>query len=249
MTGKTGMIIQARTSSTRLPGKVLMPFIGDQSILDLQIEKLKTLGLPLVLATTTNSADDRLVSAAQKHQIEVFRGSEMNVLDRFITCANEKGWEYVMRVCSDNPFLDQTSISNLLNSDEIADYISYKNHDGTAAIKTHWGTFTELVKTEALKKVALQTQEKLYIEHVTNYVYQHPDQFKVILRNAPEVIYSRDDLRFTVDTFEDFENMQHLYQKIKEADRSFTLEDLVLTVDENPQILDIMSSGIRNFNK
>ena len=249
MTGSTGIIIQARLSSTRLPGKVLMPFFEGRSILDIQLEKLKKLDYPIILATTDNKADDRLVKECLKHDIEIFRGSEQNVLERFISCAEQFNFSKVIRVCSDNPFLDVSTISDLIGVDNAFDYVSFRDHSGIAAIKTHWGTFVEFVSVEALSRVARLTQDNIYREHVTNYVYQHPSEFRVELLDAPSIIYSRDDLRFTVDTIEDFENMQNLYQKMINANRTFTLENLVLTVDESPEILSIMKEGIGKFKK
>ncbi|HNX57329.1 MAG TPA: hypothetical protein PKO30_17160, partial [Prolixibacteraceae bacterium] len=79
-----GIILQARTGSTRMPEKVILPFFEGKSILDLLIEKVKKLGIPAVLATTVNPSDDRICDLAARHDFPVFRGSENDVLDRFI---------------------------------------------------------------------------------------------------------------------------------------------------------------------
>ena len=116
-----GIILQARTGSTRMPEKVILPFYQEQSILDLLLEKVKKLGVQVVLATTINPFDDRICALAGNHNVPVFRGSENDVLDRFIQAAQQYSFSKIIRVCADNPFLDaaemQTLISNFTDSD------------------------------------------------------------------------------------------------------------------------------------
>ena len=245
------IIIQARLSSTRLPGKVLKPFIADQTILSLQVDGLKALGFPIILATSINKADDPLELFAEQHQIECFRGSESDVLSRFIEATSSK---YLIRVCSDNPFLDINSVHDFIASlEEGNDYISYMDSKETPAIKTHWGLFTELVSKKALQKAYQLTkahpEKSFYREHVTNYLYGNPEQFKVNLLPAPDMLINRSDLRFTVDTQEDFLNMQHLYKLVSESKEGFSLANLISIVDKNPEIKNVMTSGINRFRK
>ena len=242
------IIIQARLSSTRLPGKVLRPFVGDKTILDVQLETIKKC-LPnheLVVATTTNPVDDALVAHSEERGVAVFRGSEQDVLQRFIDCAHQFGADKLIRVCSDNPFLAGEELAELTNgSFDGWDYVSYKNHIGTPAIKTHWGLFAEYVTTLALEKAAKQTKDAFYREHVTNYVYGHQDAFQVKLLNAPEEIYKRDDLRFTIDTQADFKTCQEIY---KGWDKQ-SLTSLISLVDANATWLKGMKAGIEQFIK
>ena len=245
------IIIQARLSSTRMPGKVLQPFVGEQSILELQIKALRTLKLPIVLATTTNPNDDALEEFANKHEIECYRGSEDDVLGRFVVATEA---EYIIRICSDNPFLDLASITSFVEQlEQGVDYVSFKNAEGTPAIRTHWGLFAEVVSRKALVKAHEATEKhpdgSFYREHVTNYIYGHPEKFKVKLLEAPGIIIDRNDLRFTIDTPEDFENMQKLYQIIEKEGGDFSLENLVKTTDAHPEIKKVMEEGIARFSK
>lgn len=245
------IIIQARLSSTRLPGKVLKPLIGQQCLLDLQLDALKKLDIPFVLATSSNQADDLLEAWAQKNQVECFRGEEYNVLQRFIDCAEHYNAKQLVRVCSDNPFLQLDQIPHYLSIlNEGIDYISFCNTEGTPAIRTHWGLFVEGVSLSALKRasdlLADHAQKDFYSEHVTNFIYGNPNEFNVVLEEAPSVILHRNDLRFTIDTPADFENMHSLLQL---ANSKASLEQLIELVDANPSIKMVMREGIDQFNK
>lgn len=246
------IIIQARLSSTRLPGKVLMPIWNDKSLLALQVNRIKELGIPFVLATTTSCSDDQLVSWANDAGVEVFRGSEENVLERFISCAKKFKAINLIRVCSDNPFIQLDQLTNYL--DKIAagvDYISFCNSQCIPAIKTHWGLFVEGVSLTALEKAQKlligHTDRFFYSEHVTNFVYGHPDIFQVKLEMAPEILAKRNDLRFTIDTAEDFKNMSDLLEVMAGHEKG--LNEIIDITDNNPLILRRMQNGIQSFSK
>lgn len=242
------IVIQARLSSTRLPGKVLQPFHDGKTILDIQLETIKKSlpNFPVVIATTTNPADDEIVAYAKQGDVAVFRGSESDVLQRFVDCAQAFDAQNVVRVCSDNPFLmgdELGEIANLQGKD--LDYFSYKNSEGVPAIKTHWGLFAEFIKTSALERAATQTADPFYHEHVTNYIYGHPNAFAVELKLAPAAVLNRDDLRFTIDTHQDFKTCQEIYAAWDKQ----SLNSLVALVDENAPWQTSMKTGIAQFKK
>lgn len=216
-----GIIIQARTGSTRLPAKILLPFYGEQRIIDILIENIRRAcpDKKLILATTVREQDDVLEQVAREHGILCYRGSEENVLDRFIGAARTHGLNRFIRVCSDNPFLQAESFGRLFSEHDArpeADYVSYAFADGRPTIKSHLGLYAELTTLTALERVASLTQEKLYIEHVTIYLYTHPETFNVCLLPLPEELEGRTDLRFTLDTPEDFALLQELYRTIND---------------------------------
>lgn len=246
------IILQARLSSTRLPEKVLLPFWKGLCLLDLQLEQLKQFETPVVLATTTNSADDGLEQWANQHQLPCFRGEEDNVLKRFIDCAGQFNAQRLIRVCSDNPFIQFDQIPHYLEvMSKGIDYISYCDHIGTPAIRTHWGLYAEGVRLEALEKAAElileETNFSFYQEHVTNFIYAHSNEFTIELIPAPEMIIARDDLRFTIDTADDFVNMQQLMSVM--PDHMVSLPELISKVDELPDVKRKMQQGIQMFEK
>ena len=246
-----GIILQARTGSTRMPEKVILPFYQEQSILDLLLEKVKKIGVPAVLATTVNPSDDRICELAAKHEVPVFRGSENDVLDRFIQAARQFGFSKIIRVCADNPFLDlagmQTLITEFSNSD--VDYLSFQLAGNKPSILTHFGFWTEAVRLEALKKAQQMTGDKLYHEHVTNYIYGNPTLFNVQFIQADQLVFSRTDIRMTLDTPEDFEIQQKLFATISKENPNFGIPEIVSWLDRHPEILKLMKVEILKNQK
>ena len=113
-----GIIIQARSNSSRLPNKVVLPFYKNKGILELIIEKLKNTNYKIFIATTINKDDDVIEQIALKNNLQYFRGSEKNVLSRFIRIAQENNLKYVLRVCSDNPFINIRLFGNYFSAEK-----------------------------------------------------------------------------------------------------------------------------------
>lgn len=246
-----GIIIQARTGSTRMPEKVILPFYQDQSILDLLLEKVKKLDVPLVLATTVNPSDDRICALAEKHEVTVFRGSENDVLERFIQAAQQNNFSKIIRVCADNPFLDLTGMQSLVNEFEQsdADYLSFQLAGNKPSILTHFGFWTEAVRLDALEKAQGLTAEKLYHEHVTNFIYGNPNLFNVQFIQADPLVFSRTDIRMTLDTMEDFEIQKQIFAAISMENPNFAILEIVRWLDRHPEILELMKTEILKNQK
>lgn len=256
MNKKLGIVIQARLLSSRLPGKVLSPF-AKSNILSIQLNALKkSIGanMPLIVATTTHKVDDDIVRFCEEENVQCFRGSQDDVLGRFIECGNSFQLDSMVRVCADNPFFLPDHLGILIDHWRTTyDYISFKDSENVPAIRTHWGLFGEVVSLKSLKKAYSETEghpkEGFYREHVTNYIYAHPEKFSVKLFDAPTVIKYRRDLRYTIDTQEDFFNMQRLYKIIVSQDEDFSLKSIIKITDKHPEIKEIMAENIRKFSK
>lgn len=122
------------------------------------------------------------------------------------------------------------------------DYVAYGFADGRPTIKSHLGLFSELTTLDALQRVAQLTSEKLYIEHVTIYLYTHLTQFSIKLLNLPLELEERTDLRLTLDTMDDFKLLQEIYAKYVETDKS--IEALLRLIDANPGYKILMRQNI-----
>lgn len=246
-----GIIIQARTGSTRMPEKVIQPFYEQQTILDLLLEKAKGINLPVVLATTINPSDDRICTLAEMHQVPVFRGSENDVLDRFIQAAREHGFKKIIRICADNPFLDLASLQTLADAfaNSEADYLGFQLEGGKPSILTHFGFWAEAVRLNALEKVASLTDEKLYHEHVTNFVYGNPALFNVQFLKADALVFSRTDIRMTLDTAEDFALQKEIHATLCLQNPTFGIREIVAYLDNHSEILDQMKQEIQKNQK
>ncbi|HPR84874.1 MAG TPA: hypothetical protein PLG33_02415 [Prolixibacteraceae bacterium] len=246
-----GIILQARTGSTRMPEKVILPFFEGKSILDLLIEKVKKLGIPAVLATTVNPSDDRICDLAARHDFPVFRGSENDVLDRFIQAAKKFGFNKIIRVCADNPFLDLAGMKTLIETFEKSDvdYLSFQLAGNKPSILTHFGFWTEAVRLIALEKAQQLTNEKLYHEHVTNFIYGNPQLFDVQFIQADPLVFSRTDIRMTLDTPEDFQVQQQIFATISKENPNFGIPETVNWLDQHPEILKVMKKEIEKNRK
>lgn len=244
-------IIQARLASTRLPNKIMLPFWEEETILDILINKLKRFkNYSIILATSNSPTNLPLVKYAQQAGISYFQGDESDVLKRFIDAAESQHIEHIIRICSDNPFLDIYAIEQLLFSikdNDNYDYISFSVNN-QPSIKTHFGFWTEYVTLKALKQVAASTNEALYHEHVTNYIYSHPSDFQIKWLPVPECIKNRYDIRLTIDTENDFRTAQTIYSDLYKT-RIPTIEDIVKYIDQHPQYLSCMQKEIINNTK
>lgn len=243
--------IQARTGSTRLPNKVLLPFDEETSILGILIKKLQThfSEIPLVVCTSSATNDDAIVTFCENINVTCFRGSENNVLERFIAAAKHFETEVVIRICADNPFLNMSFIAELLefyNENPKADYWSFKNTADVPAIKTHFGFFAEIVTTKALEKVSELTNDSLYTEHVTNFIYSNTF-FSSQLKVMPDFLKHRNDLRFTIDDSTDFELLKEVYHYYKQ--NNYSIEKTILWVEKNPLLLNNMVANIKKYSK
>lgn len=147
-----GIIIQARMGSTRLPGKILKKFYRNDTLLEILLNTLhKVEGVKVIVATSVNPNNDELEQFLRAKSEIVFRGSENDVLDRFIRAADENKLNGIVRICSDNPFMDWHGVAELVNraKNSEADYIGFRIND-TPSIKTHFGFWGEYVKFDAL---------------------------------------------------------------------------------------------------
>ncbi len=208
---KWGIVIQARHGSSRLPQKMIKPFAGYPSLLDLILQKLLEVfpADKIILATSENESDNALAAIGYKQGVHVFRGSEQDVLNRFIQASSAHSLTHAVRVCADNPFLDVRFISQLIEtglSHSDSDYVSTFFSNGLPTIRSHSGFFAEWVSCEALQKVAASTSDDFFHEHVTNFIYSNPDVFRIFrihLLPGRESFYS--GVRLTIDTASSFD--------------------------------------------
>lgn len=242
-----GIIIQARMGSTRLPGKILKLFYGGKTLLETLIDNLhKVEGTKVIVATSDNENNDQLEKFLLDKGELVFRGSENDVLDRFIKAAEANQVDGIVRICSDNPFIDWHGVAQLVekakNSD--ADYIGFRIND-KPSILTHFGFWGEFVRLSALKRVAETIEEGTPAhEHVTYHIYNHPAEYKCEWIPGPEFLHGRDDIRLTIDTPEDLVNALKVYSDLKAQDENFSLQDVVTYLDSHENIKQSMISNI-----
>ncbi len=245
-----GIIIQARLGSTRLPKKMILPFYKEMGVLEIILKKIskEMPEIPLIVATTTNTSDDKIVNVCENSGIAYFRGSENNVLKRFIDTAKKHQLTKIIRVCADNPFLDVFALKLLIDNfrEEDVDYYSFKTSEGKPTILTHYGFWAEGVSLNALEKVKETTNATLYLEHVTNYIHSNPLKFNLKLMSISSEIDKVKDLRMTLDTEEDYLLLKEIYAECIKKNIVETIE-IVRNIKNNKQWLLRMREQIK-FN-
>lgn len=248
-----GIVIQARSGSTRLPAKILLPFDGELRIIDIILHNIRQAcpDKKIVLATTTGQADDCIAEIADDAGVLCFRGSENDVLSRFVGAADKFGIDRLIRVCSDNPFLRADTFNDMFRTHDTmpgTDYLAYAFPDGRPTIKSHLGLYAELTTAEALRRAAAATKEQINIEHVTIYLYTHPETFRCRFMQLPEIVCRRTDIRLTLDTRADFDILRRLHRQYCEStDKS--VESLIALIDANPEYGRIMKQNIQQNEK
>ncbi len=248
MPRKTGIIVQARTGSKRLSDKILRTIGDDTTFLDFLLSRLSTLdsSLPLVVATTVHNSDARILQIANKHSIPTFRGSETDVLGRFISCAETFEFDTIIRICADNPFVCLHSIEELCLKYLNQDYLSFEIN-GRPSILSHCGFFAEMVSVLALRRVKREFAAGCD-EHVTNCIYTNRDRFHVTLL---PIQLTSDYIRCTLDTSEDLRVLRTIHDQWYEPleHKSFKYHDLVNFITRRPALLASMRSTIEKNQK
>ena len=232
---KIGAVIQARTSSTRFPKKVLkpLPYGGDVCVLQQDIRRVKKSQLldEVIIATTTNPEDDEIVEVAVKEDTPYFRGSLDNVLERYYGAAVEYNLDVIVRITSDCPCVDWTVIDDIIQShlDSGADYTS-----NTLQESFPRGIDCEVFNFDVLKEAFENAAEKYEKEHVTPYIYKtNPDKFKL-----NDFVSSKNcsDIRITLDTPQDYALLCVIYDNLYENNNFFTLNDILDLFERKPWI-------------
>ncbi|AWZ48175.1 acylneuraminate cytidylyltransferase [Clostridiaceae bacterium 14S0207] len=208
---KVVCIIQARYGSTRLPGKVLKQICG-KSILQHDIERIKLVKSinEIIVATSNLTRDDIIEAEVKKCGISVSRGSEEDVLSRYYYAAKQNKADIVVRITSDCPLIDMDITNDIiklyLNNFKTCDYVS-----NTLERTFPRGLDVEVFSFDVLEKAFNESVLLRDREHVTPYIWDNPEKFR-IKQFKGDINYS--DLRWTVDTKEDFDLVKTIYEKL-----------------------------------
>ena len=230
---KIGVIIQARVSSARFSNKVLnnLPFNSNICVLQQVIRRVSKSKLidEIVVATSTNSEDDKIVEIANMERVSYFRGSLNNVLSRFYNAAVEFKLDLIIRITSDNPCIDWTIIDDVIES-----HLEFNAHySSTSLIKSFpVGIGCEVINFDVLKKAYLEASEDYEKEHVTPFIYKsHPEDFKI---NKYTQNFDNSDIRITLDTPQDYALLCTIYENLYYENNFFTLNDILKLFDKKP---------------
>ncbi len=243
---KTGTIMQARVASTRLPGKMLMdlPYGSGITVLQQVIRRLrKSKRLDdIIVATTTNIEDEKIVELCEKENVRWFRGSVDNVLERYYLAARESNLDIVVRATGDNPCVDSEIIDSLVTEHvrSGADFTSNSLHRTFP-----YGLDVEVLSFEALKKAHFGAAEVFEREHVCPYIYKSkPHMFKICEVRASEKFYGP-NIRITLDTEEDYTLLCAVFDYLYPENRFFGTEDIIKLFRDRPWLGNINKNVVQ----
>ena len=201
-------IVQARMGSSRLPGKVLLPLIG-KPMLEIIVDRVGEVDSIdiLVVATSVSKQDDQLACVvAGWPGVELWRGSEEDVLHRYFEAASAYNADVILRVTSDNPFFHRKTADSLIEM--LREGYDYVSNDLVRSFPL--GIGLEVFRFEALASADSQATMPYQREHVTPYIRENPDLFR--LGNL-ELGRNWSHVRLTVDTEEDYLNAKALFER------------------------------------
>ena len=233
---KTIAIIQARMASTRLPGKVLMSIEGKPMLWHVieRVKRSKKIN-SIVVATTSKDEDRAIIKLAKKCRVGIFSGNENDVLDTYYQAAKRFKADIVARITADCPLIDSKTVDLVVEKhlDSKADYTS-----NTLKRIFSRGLDVEVFNFNVLEQTYKETKEPYQREHVTPYIYEHPEIFKLQNIEAKGKL-KRPDLRLTVDTIEDLRLVRKIYKHLYIPGKIFYTEEIIDLLNKYPELIKI----------
>jgi spore coat polysaccharide biosynthesis protein SpsF len=231
MSIRTLAVLQARMSSSRLPGKVMMEINGLPMIY-WQIQRvLKAVSVDkLVVATSVDPTDDTLAKFLEDHSVSVYRGSLDNVFSRYLEVAIQHKYDAIIRLTADCPLVMPELIDEMVSEfyRKDADYLS-----NTIEPTYPDGLDIEIIKNGALEKLATFELGPKELEHVTYGIYQRPDIFKLLkFQNETDQSLAR----WTVDYQADLDFVREIFSEFLGYESDFTLQDVHRFLEKTPHL-------------
>lgn len=225
--------VEARMGSSRLPGKVLAPLCG-VPVLEHIVRRLRRSRHleEICVATTTEPADDAVAALAARLGAACYRGSVDDVLDRVLRAGRACRADLLVEITGDCAVIDPTVVDRVIDAylDGGYDYVS-----NVIRLTYPPGIDAQVYRLALLEQVAALTQDPEDREHVTTYIYRHPDRFRCLNVEAPPGL-TRPTLRLMVDYPEDLEFIRRIYEALYPRNPAFGLADILGLVDREPEL-------------
>lgn len=223
-------LVQARMSSTRLPGKVLADVAG-QSVLMRTVHRVaRSRRLDeVVVATSDQAVDDPIAALARRKGVPVSRGSAMDVLDRFLLAARERGADVIVRITADCPLVEPELIDRCVE----AFFTQSADHASNAYVRRYpRGLDVEVIRLAALKRAGREARLPFERAHVTPYIHQHPELFRLVSVEGEADYVSQ---RWTVDTPDDLAFVRAVYDRLGPGDE-FSWRAVIELLEREPEL-------------
>ena len=230
-------IVQARCSSSRLPGKVIKEILGKPMIIH-EMERLSKSRMinKIVLATSADQSDDALVEVVTAAGFDVFRGNLDDVLDRYYQCAKEYQPNHVVRITGDCPVIDWQIVDSVIES-----HIEHGNDYTSTSADYPDGLDTEVMSYSALTEAWQKAKMLSEREHVTLYLRNRCGIYKEELVPCK---YKLNHMRWTVDESQDFDFIGKVYSELYRINPDFRMEDIINLLKRKPELM-IVNQGIQ----
>lgn len=234
-------ILQARCSSSRLPGKVLKPILGEPMIAR-QIERLRRSQriTRLVVATSDDPSDDPLSALCANRNICCYRGSLNDVLDRFYQTANAYPSDQLLRLTGDCPLADPELIDHCVDFHLSGDF-DYTTNALQATFPD--GLDVEVFRFKCLEESWKEARLPSQREHVTPFIYGHPERYRIGHFRQHQDLSA---LRWTVDCMTDLELVRGIYEHLYRSNPAFTTNDILALLARYPNLAEINAGKTRN---
>lgn len=234
-------ILQARMSSSRLPGKVMKPILGKPMLLR-QIERIKKSNFidNLIVATTIEVEDAKIAFMCKENNILCYRGSLENVLDRFYKISIKYQPDNIIRLTGDCPLIDPDIIDKVIEC-----HLNNGNDYTSNSIPPTFpdGLDTEVFTVNTLKKIYNEANRPSLKEHVTLYVNENPDLFKI--ENVANSV-NLSSHRWTVDEQEDYELVSRIYESLYPKNPNFNMHDILCFLEKHKELQKVNAMFARN---
>ena len=249
--GKTLIVVQARSNSSRLKDKIFLPLYGKELLIR-QIERIERSRFKpeIVVATTCKKEDDKIIRLCEKECKKYFRGSENDLLDRHFQAAVLFGADIVVKIPSDCPLIDANVIDKVisyyLKNRNKYDYVS-NLHPASYPD----GNDVEVMSIDCLEKAWEAAEEEFQREHTTPYIWDNPDMFRI----GNVKWETGEDLsmthRFTIDYNEDYKFINAVYEVLFPVNPKFTLDDILSLLKNKPELMEINKkyNGVNWYRK
>jgi spore coat polysaccharide biosynthesis protein SpsF len=231
-------VIQARISSSRLPGKVMLPIL-EKPLLLRMLERVRNSKLSgkIIIATSTNNDDDMIESLCRENEITCFRGNLTDLLDRHYQVGKFYNADAVVKIPSDCPLIDPHIIDRVIKY-----YIDHEEYDYVSNL--HPATYpdgndVEIFSFQVLEHAWRDATKNFEREHTTPFIWEHQDTFKVGNVEWETGLDMSSALRFTIDYEEDYRFIKKVYEELYEQNPNFGLNDILNLIEQKPEIGEI----------
>lgn len=228
--------IEARMTSTRLPGKVLKLIVG-RPVLELLIERLQRAEHldEIIVATTTNETDEPIINLCKRLNVKYFRGSEEDVLKRVLDAAKSVSADLIVEITGDCPFIDPNIVDECIQVFLKGEYDYVSN-----TIKRSFpiGFDVQVFPVSVLEEVNTLTSNPVDHEHVSIYIYEHPERYQLKNMEADGDMFWP-DLGVTLDTQEDYELICSIFEELYPQNVTFSALDIIKLLRNKPELVSI----------